>query len=289
MQHSFDVDIAVQYGILEAVLLNNLWHWIKKNEANEVNFFEGRYWTYNSTKAYARLFPYVSQKQIQRALSHLKEEDVLVTGNFNKSSYDRTLWYAFTDKGMSIMRKEKMEMDKRENSISPNWEMENPFLGNGLVENVQPIPNIKPNIKPNINFNSSSLYVSSSHNETEEEDNIKEEEENDILRLTEKEFCRPLSSSEIEFILKQEEEYGYDILSLAIKQCVFYNVKNISYLKRILENWYGKSLDEIKILINQNKKKEDDKHPDIRTLSFRKIGELVEQGILDGETGEWLK
>lgn len=137
------------------------------------------------------------------------------------------------------------------------------------------------------NNSSSSLYVSSSHNEIEEENNIKEE--NDILRLTEKEFCRPLSSSEIEFILKQEEEYGYDILSLAIKQCVFYNVKNISYLKRILENWYGKSLDEIKILINQNKKKEDDKHPDIRTLSFRKIGELVEQGILDGETGEWLK
>lgn len=289
MQHNFDVDLAVQYGILEAVLLNNIWYWVEKNEANEMNFFEGRYWTYNSTKAFSKLFPYASQKQIQRALSHLKEEDILMTGNFNKSAYDRTLWYAFTDKGMSIMRKGKMDMDKRDDSILPNWEMDNPKKENGLTENVQPIPNIKPNINSDINFNSSSSsYVSSSHKDSVEEGNFKDEDDKkDILKVLEENFCRPLSSFEIEYILEQEKAYSYEILCLAIKQCVIYNVRNIRYLQSILQNWYGKSLDEINTMIEQNRKK-DEERPDIRKMDVNKLEQLIQEGKIDGVTGEWL-
>jgi hypothetical protein len=134
MQHSFDVDIAVEYGILEAIILNNLWFWIKKNEANKVNYFDNDYWTYNSVRAFGELFPYVSQKQIQTALKHLENEGLIKTGNYNKSTYDRTLWYAFDTQGKSIMQKSKMEVPKKEN---------------GLVENVEPIPDINTNINTN--------------------------------------------------------------------------------------------------------------------------------------------
>ena len=72
MQHSFDVNIAKEFGILEAILLNNLEFWIAKNEANGTNYYDGTYWTYNSTKAFNELFPYVSQRQIQNALKKLK-------------------------------------------------------------------------------------------------------------------------------------------------------------------------------------------------------------------------
>lgn len=136
MQHSFDIDIAKKYGILEAVLLNNLWFWIEKNKANDVNYYDGCYWTYNSTRAFNELFPYASQRKIQNALNHLKDEEILKTGNYNKSAYDRTLWYAFTKKGKCIMQKCKMEDAKKEN---------------GLGENVEPIPDIKQNSKPNKN------------------------------------------------------------------------------------------------------------------------------------------
>ena len=34
MQHSFNVELAKEYGVLEAILLNHLWFWIKKNKAN---------------------------------------------------------------------------------------------------------------------------------------------------------------------------------------------------------------------------------------------------------------
>ena len=134
MQHSFDIDIATEYGILEAILLNNLWFWIEKNKANNTNFYDGYYWTYNSTRAFNELFPYVSQRQIQTALKRLIDSEILITGNYNKSTYDRTLWYAFSKKGKCIMQKCKMEDAK---------------MLNGLGENVEPIPDINSNNKPN--------------------------------------------------------------------------------------------------------------------------------------------
>ena len=134
MQHTFDIDIAKDYGMLEAILLNNMWFWIEKNRANNVNYYDGYFWTYNSTKAYNELFPYVSQRQIQNALKKLREEGILQTGNYNKLAYDRTLWYAFTKKGECIMQKCKMEDVK---------------MLNGLCYNVKPIPDINTDEKTN--------------------------------------------------------------------------------------------------------------------------------------------
>ena len=138
MQHSFDIEIAEKYGVSEAILLQHLWFWIEKNKANEVNFYDGTYWTYNSAKAFVKLFPYMTQRQIQNALKRLKEKGIIKTGNYNKSAYDRTLWYAFTELGKSIMQKCKME---------------NTNLSNGLHENVTPIPDINTDINTDNNIN----------------------------------------------------------------------------------------------------------------------------------------
>ena len=132
MQHSFDIDIAKEYGILEAILLNNIQFWIEKNKANEINYYDGFYWTFNSTKAYTELFPYASQRQIQYALKHLREEGILQTGNYNKSAYDRTLWYAFTEKGKYILQNCKIDCKEKLN---------------GLCDSVQPIPDINTDNK----------------------------------------------------------------------------------------------------------------------------------------------
>lgn len=130
--HYFDIKIAELYGINCAVILQNLWHWIRKNEANGTNFHDGYYWTYNSTKAFKELFPYLSQKQIETALKKLRDEDIIITGNYNAIKYDRTLWYAITQKGKSILL---------------TGEMDETCAGNGNPAEVKPIPNNKPNSK----------------------------------------------------------------------------------------------------------------------------------------------
>lgn len=120
MEHSFNIELAKEYGILEAILLKNIWFWIEKNRANEKNFYDGTYWTYNSTRAFNELFPYASESSIKRALKSLQEKGIIKTGNYNKSSYDRTLWYAFTDLGYSIVSNRQMEVNKSSNGDEQN-------------------------------------------------------------------------------------------------------------------------------------------------------------------------
>lgn len=113
--HFFDIHIAKHYGINAAVILQNIFHWVRKNEANGQNFYDGHYWTYNSTKAFSELFPYLSQKQIETALKKLRDEGIIITGNYNAVKYDRTLWYAITEKGKSILLVGEMEKTCKEN------------------------------------------------------------------------------------------------------------------------------------------------------------------------------
>lgn len=135
--HYFDIHIAELYGVNCAVILQNLWHWIRKNEANGTNYYDGHYWTYNSTKAFKSLFPYLSQKQIETALKKLRDEGIVITGNYNAVKYDRTLWYAITEKGKSILLTGEMEITTK---------------GNGIASEVEPIPDINTDLKTTDNI-----------------------------------------------------------------------------------------------------------------------------------------
>lgn len=103
MEHSFNLELAEKYGIEEAIILNNLFFWIRKNVANDKHLHDGRYWTYNTNKALSRLFPYISDGKIFRALKHLEDADMIVKGNYNKNKMDRTCWYAFSDNGLKVL------------------------------------------------------------------------------------------------------------------------------------------------------------------------------------------
>ena len=103
MEHSFDIDIAKEYGIPCAVILKHLWYWIEKNRANRKNERDGQYWTYNSVSAFCELFPYLSKNTIIRALKKLSDEGIIKEAVFNDVAFDRTKWYAITDKGYSII------------------------------------------------------------------------------------------------------------------------------------------------------------------------------------------
>lgn len=100
MYHSFDEDIAAEYGIPEAIILCNIAYWVEKNEANKHNYFEGRYWTYNSFAAYKKIFKYMSDSTIKRTIKRLKEEGLILTGNFNEDKFVQTNYYTLSDKGV---------------------------------------------------------------------------------------------------------------------------------------------------------------------------------------------
>lgn len=138
MFYSFDIDIAKEYGVDEAIMIANFQHWIAKNKANNKNFHDGHYWTYNSKKAFTELFPFWSEQNIKTILKHLKERNVIIAVNHNENTYDRTLWYAFIDE---------------EKWLGGNQPMHRLELTNGMVKTNQPIPDSKPDIYNNIIIN----------------------------------------------------------------------------------------------------------------------------------------
>lgn len=102
MFYGFDTDIARDYGVNEAIMLQNLYFWLQKNRASQRNYHDGRYWTYNSHRAIAQQFPFWSERQVRYLLDKLVAKGLLLKGNYNAHKYDRTLWYAFTDQGEAL-------------------------------------------------------------------------------------------------------------------------------------------------------------------------------------------
>nr|UVN01759.1 MAG: hypothetical protein [Bacteriophage sp.] len=102
-KHIFDIDVAQLVGLNAAVLLENITHWCEHNSANNTNLHDGHYWTYNSTKAFSELFPYMTVNAIRTALKKLKDNGLILTGNYNKSAYDRTMWYTLTEKAETLL------------------------------------------------------------------------------------------------------------------------------------------------------------------------------------------
>jgi len=127
MEHSFCIEDATNLSIEKAIILKNLRFWLDKNKANRKNAADGHYWTYNSSKAFAELFPYMKEKSISRWLKELEEDGLIKSGSYNKSAYDRTKWYtipaeyAISQNEESIPQNEKTK-DQNEKSIPQNEE-----------------------------------------------------------------------------------------------------------------------------------------------------------------------
>lgn len=126
MTHLFDVDIAGEYSVDVAIIVQHLAFWINKNMADNRNFNDGSYWTFTSTRALTELFPYWTENQIRRIIKTMIGKAIIKTGNYNQQKYDRTTWYAFTNaflqKHKSIFTNAQMEVDERPNGSEQKHE-----------------------------------------------------------------------------------------------------------------------------------------------------------------------
>lgn len=148
MKHSFQVELAKHFGLNKALLIDHILYWQEYNSKVNRNYNDGAYWIYHTIKEFHELFPYLSEKQISKALEDLVEDGLLITGNYNKISYDRTKWYSITEKGYSLYKNllnielENVEkaLYNKENSNITKGKMENYEMSNGIVQNVNTIP-----------------------------------------------------------------------------------------------------------------------------------------------------
>ena len=84
--------LAVAIGLNEAIFLQQVHYWLRKNAGRE---HEGRRWVYNTLEQWHEQLPFWSIPTIRRVIASLREQGVLLTtADLNKSNLDRTLWYS---------------------------------------------------------------------------------------------------------------------------------------------------------------------------------------------------
>lgn len=95
--HAFSVEVAQEFGVNEAIFIQNMQHWITLNMGKKHNQFNGKTWTYNTYQSFCYYFPYWTRRQIEHLVQKLIDKGVLIT--FQKDGADRQkgLFYAFSD------------------------------------------------------------------------------------------------------------------------------------------------------------------------------------------------
>jgi hypothetical protein len=107
--------------------------------ANEKHLHDGHFWTYNTVRAYEKLFPYMNPTKIWRTLTKLEKAGIIIKGDYNKVKFDRTKWYSITKYGMGLFS----DIDPASLDNFPYF-----ILKNGDRQNETTIPDSKPYRKP---------------------------------------------------------------------------------------------------------------------------------------------
>jgi hypothetical protein len=82
--------LAELLGLNEALILQQLHYWLQRSKHHR----DGRDWIYNTLDDWQRQFPFWSKRTIQRTLTALRSSGLLLTGNYNTTQFDRTIWYS---------------------------------------------------------------------------------------------------------------------------------------------------------------------------------------------------
>jgi len=81
---------ALKVGLNEAILAQQIHYWLLKSDKVR----DGQKWIYNTQDAWLEQFPFWSKATLKRVIASLKKQGIIVTGNYNRMSMDRTIWYS---------------------------------------------------------------------------------------------------------------------------------------------------------------------------------------------------
>lgn len=111
--------LAKELGLNEALFLQQLNYWIERSTKK----IDGKYWIYNTIEAWHKQFPFWSISTIKRIILNLEKKKLIITGNFNKISMDRTKWYTIN---YSLLQEieDKINIEKEKENLENLTEKE---------------------------------------------------------------------------------------------------------------------------------------------------------------------
>lgn len=95
--YSFSTNDAVKHGVDSAILLHNIRYWLDYARAHEEMKEDGYYWMFATAASMHKLFPFWTINKIRKMIKELEKSGVLISGEYNKSSWNRTKWYTMPE------------------------------------------------------------------------------------------------------------------------------------------------------------------------------------------------
>lgn len=101
--------LAEAIGLNEAIVLQQIHFWVKKNTEEKRNIRDGKAWTHNSyAKWQEDCFPFWSEVTIRRTFKSLEKMGILEAEQFGSDDWDQQKWYTIDYEKMDTVLKEKM-------------------------------------------------------------------------------------------------------------------------------------------------------------------------------------
>lgn len=101
--HSFSVEIAKEYNVDVALMLNHFSFWYLKNKADNNQYYKGDYWVRMKAATMQQYYPYFSLRQLRYLVDKMIDLKLLKQDEFNTKSNDRTKWYCLTKKSKNLL------------------------------------------------------------------------------------------------------------------------------------------------------------------------------------------
>jgi hypothetical protein len=155
MINSFNTNIACTYSVNTAIFVQQLAQWTFVNLANNRNIHDGHCWSYNSQEALSIIFPYWSRQNLRTIINHCIEQGLVIQGNYNKKKYDKTTWYALTEKGLSFfpeLQNIEQKLSEKSNETSET------HASTDWLESTNPLVEINQAIPTNNSTNKKVIY-----------------------------------------------------------------------------------------------------------------------------------
>ena len=152
---SFDSHLAKEYGLNEAIFLNNLIYWIRNYQDMPECQFEGKTGMYHTyQKLSENLFTFWSWDQIKRIVDSLRFQGVIYTRPYKNN---KGLWFYLVDEGRFMTRSypqseakspSKIIIEEPSEAKSPSWTPPSEAISPSCeldTYNIKTINNIKNN------------------------------------------------------------------------------------------------------------------------------------------------
>lgn len=153
MCNHFNTTIAIEFSDRVAMFVQHLSEWtffnLRKNKNPQDHIHDGLCWTYNTLNSFLKYFPFWSKQTLETTIAKAVKAGLVVKGNYNQTAYDRTCWYALTEKAQKYYPEflEGEVVQLLNENISGNQLIPEVKSRNEKSKIQTPIPTIKPTNK----------------------------------------------------------------------------------------------------------------------------------------------